>query len=220
MNVSRRRRKDDGLEATCYHGITLNVITNYLNHPGGSWARSFISNLNIFSLLTHLIPTRLDVHIRLNFYFFFSFSTLPPISFHFCLLTTFGMFKRMSFLDTYGALPLRWEGAAWALLRIATVLQKLQQEILLGGVREWGFESTDTEANRGHSTTNSCLSFNLVFSFKAVGKYQLSFLFFFGAVHKNIWNKIQFMTPNEKCIQTCCIALDMNPTGIAYPLCF
>lgn len=38
-----------------------------------------------------------------------------------------------------------------------------------------GFESTDREANRGHSTINACLSFNLVFSFKAVGKYQVAF---------------------------------------------
>lgn len=70
------RSKKQSLKITCYYGITLPLF-EITSHPGGFWAWSFITNLNVFSLLTHLIPVRLDARVELN-----CCTSFVKISFH------------------------------------------------------------------------------------------------------------------------------------------
>lgn len=149
--------------------------------PRGFLALSFITNLNVFSLLTHLIPICLDARLKLNcFCLLFCFHSFS-ITFPFCLLTTLGMFKRIS-SRTHRVIFLCWEKVlrelfcTFQLCRRAE-LQKLQWQILLReGLRaviKWKTEDEPKQLPVCHLIFYSVLE---CLSLKALGKCPFSCL--------------------------------------------
>lgn len=108
----REDGQSESLKITCYYGITLPwyEITSVTEEVSQLGALS--ENLNVFSLLIHLIPARLDAHIEWNCCTCFvkiSFRTfsvsLLSHSWHLPLW-------KDQLLDTQCVPQLRWEGAS------------------------------------------------------------------------------------------------------------
>lgn len=149
-------RRNDSLEITSYYGIASPPSTNYLNHPGCCRAPSFMTDLNVFSLLTHLIPVRLDARIKLNCLFQESPSTNSPFP---CYPT----FSQLALACFMGISPLDTQGGKVLRQLICRVLQSSTAEGSTRNPFKARFESA--EANGGPTVTNACLSFNLVLGF-------------------------------------------------------